>query len=660
MTSGRPATRNTAWAGPALTRMPQQLFVSYPRENKREVDELVDHLESMNYEVWADSALRGGQAWWDEILRRIAECDAFIAIVSRSALDSVACKRERDWARKLNKPVLPVAVEPVVEAALPAELSRLEIVDYSTPGVDAAFALAGALSALGPAPPPPEKWPDSPLAPLSYLSEVADRVSQDEPLTQDEQRRILDQLQTALGSADTDEQQGGRQILDRFSKRADLYAEVNMSITQLTTLGDKPAPVGTDTRSSRPVSGRGIFISYRRGNENFVAGRLYDNLKARFGPDTVFMDVDSIDLGVDFTKVLDQKLSQCSVVLVIIGRDWTSVAGADGRRRLENPGDFVRIEVEKALARDDVRVIPIYVDGASPPDESALPGPLAALARRNGIKISHEAFSSDFGRLVKILKRAGAGKARRSRTGWLITGGVGSTVVVATVIAVLLAPAGPPAGPPMGTGSSASATRPLDSILLSDADINTIMGASDMQTVEGQGALKPSSGQLAEVSPPECMGALYPTFEQTYHGSGVEDATWKVLEDPPGDLARAGDGNHHFVDQGVAAFPQNTDRALAFVQASANHWKACTEQTVTVKYTDNQKYTWTVGNLPGDAPTITQSFTQEGGHGYACQRVLSAVSNSVIDVKACGDHITDEATRIANKIAANVPHAPRF
>ena len=246
MTTGHPATRNTAWARPASAQMPQ-LFVSYPRENKREVDELVDHLQHLNYKVWADSALRGGQAWWDEILRQIADCDAFIVIVSHSTLDSVACRREREWALKLNKPLLPVAVERVLEAALPEALSTLEIVDYSTPGVDSAFALAGALSGLGPAPPRPEKWPDPPLAPLSYLSQVVDRVAQDEPLTQEEQRRILDQLQTALGSADSEEQQGGREILDRFSKRADLYADVNMSITQLTTLGDKPAPVGTDT-----------------------------------------------------------------------------------------------------------------------------------------------------------------------------------------------------------------------------------------------------------------------------------------------------------------------------------------------------------------------------------------------------------------------------
>ena len=89
----------------------------------------------------------------------------------------------------------------------------------------------------------------------------------------------------------------------------------------------------------------------------------------------------------------------------IIGNGWASVAGSDGRPRLEDPSDFVRIEVEEALSRDDVRVIPLYVDGASPPRGFELPAPLAALSRRNGLAISHEAFNSDFDRLLKTLER---------------------------------------------------------------------------------------------------------------------------------------------------------------------------------------------------------------------------------------------------------------
>jgi hypothetical protein len=108
----------------------RKLFVSYARENKHEVDQLVDLLELAGYEVWVDRKLRGGQSWWQEVLRAIADSDAFIAIVSRDAINSTACRRELDWAEKLQKPVLPVAVEPL-SMALPSRLASRHIVDYS-------------------------------------------------------------------------------------------------------------------------------------------------------------------------------------------------------------------------------------------------------------------------------------------------------------------------------------------------------------------------------------------------------------------------------------------------------------------------------------------------------------------------------------------------
>jgi hypothetical protein len=166
-----------------------------------------------------------------------------------------------------------------------------------------------------------------------------------------------------------------------------------------------PPPPIPGRSTSDSISATGIFISYRRGNDSYCAGRLYDHLRHHFGDDRVFMDVDSIDLGVDFTQVIDRKLSQCAVMLVVIGATWATVTGPEGQPRLQNPRDFVRLEVETALARDEVRVIPIYVEGAAPPVESQLPDALSALALRNGINISHEGFSSDFGRLLKSIQR---------------------------------------------------------------------------------------------------------------------------------------------------------------------------------------------------------------------------------------------------------------
>ena len=163
--------------------------------------------------------------------------------------------------------------------------------------------------------------------------------------------------------------------------------------------------------SSTPTSGEadaptsGIFISYRRDDERSFAGRLYDRLLRQFGEDQIFMDVDSIELGLDFTDVIEDRLGQCRVMLVVMGRHWLDCSAPDGERRLDNPDDFVRLEVETALARQDVRVIPVLVDDAVVPKSSDLPPSLSKLVRRNAIRMSHEGFGADFGRLVNTLER---------------------------------------------------------------------------------------------------------------------------------------------------------------------------------------------------------------------------------------------------------------
>lgn len=196
----------------------KQLFVSYSRADIAAVDELVRRFSSLGYQGWVDSSLRGGQSWWEEILRQIADCDAFVAIVSCDLLNSVACQRERAWALALGKPVLPVVVEHLVQA-LPRELATRQIVDWTEPGPDAAFALAGALMALPLAPALPEVLPEGPPAPLSYLSDLGEQVSQSEPLTHEQQHQILTQLLPGLRSADREEQQGARYLLEKFSGR---------------------------------------------------------------------------------------------------------------------------------------------------------------------------------------------------------------------------------------------------------------------------------------------------------------------------------------------------------------------------------------------------------------------------------------------------------
>src|SRR5690349_10570277 len=116
-----------------------------------------------------------------------------------------------------------------------------------------------------------------------------------------------------------------------------------------------------------PVAeGGGIFVSYRRQDSSHLAGRLYDRLADRFGEDQVFMDVDTIEPGVDFAEEITRAVSACKVLLAVIGPNWLAATDERGCRRLDDPDDFVRLEIEAALARG-VRVIPILADDAVMP-----------------------------------------------------------------------------------------------------------------------------------------------------------------------------------------------------------------------------------------------------------------------------------------------------
>ena len=128
-----------------------------------------------------------------------------------------------------------------------------------------------------------------------------------------------------------------------------------------------------------------VFISYRRADTEGIAGRIYDHLRFRFGPDHVFMDVESILPGVDFREVLRTAVARCNVLLAIIGKSWLKCE-ADGKCRLDDPNDYVRVEVETALRRA-ITVIPVLIGSASMPKEGELPLPLAALAHRHSFQI---------------------------------------------------------------------------------------------------------------------------------------------------------------------------------------------------------------------------------------------------------------------------------
>ena len=148
---------------------------------------------------------------------------------------------------------------------------------------------------------------------------------------------------------------------------------------------------------------RSIFINYRRNDSEGEAGRLFDELTSQFGENAVFMDVSAIEPGRDFRKAIDESVATCSVLLAMIGQEWLNTKDAQGNRRLDDSGDFVRIELASALRRD-IPVIPVLVRGAAMPTAAHLPEDLRELAFRNAVELTHARWKSDVQVLIRALR----------------------------------------------------------------------------------------------------------------------------------------------------------------------------------------------------------------------------------------------------------------
>jgi Sulfatase-modifying factor enzyme 1/TIR domain len=174
-------------------------------------------------------------------------------------------------------------------------------------------------------------------------------------------------------------------------------------LTVETSTAGAPAPVPPKRvhfKGARIVAR--IFLSYRRDDSGGYAGRLYDRLSQHFGRAHLFMDVDTIPPGLDFVEAIQDAVGSCDVLLAVIGRQWLTSTDRRRRRRLDNPEDFVRLEITTALERR-IRVIPVLVGGASMPESTDLPDVLQPLARRQALVVSDH-FHPDVDRLITALE----------------------------------------------------------------------------------------------------------------------------------------------------------------------------------------------------------------------------------------------------------------
>jgi Tol biopolymer transport system component len=217
------------------------------------------------------------------------------------------------------------------------------------------------------------------------------------------------------------------------------------------------------------LSNATIFISYRREDTSGHAGRLFDRLAAHFGAERIFMDIDTIKPGVDFVTVIDQAVASCSVLLALIGHQWLTVSDRSGKRRLDDPHDFNRLEIESGLKRATT-VIPVLVQETAMPRPDELPSSMAELARRNAIELSDARWDYDVQRLITTIEEivgkppAAPESGRRRLLGWVLAGAV---VVATAVTAALLLIGRSPA-----CGGSAASIATSDIAFLSSRDNN--------------------------------------------------------------------------------------------------------------------------------------------------------------------------------------------
>jgi serine/threonine kinase PknH len=225
------------------------------------------------------------------------------------------------------------------------------------------------------------------------------------------------------------------------------------------------------------------------------------------------------------------------------------------------------------------------------------------------------------------------------RNVWPIIAAVAVVVVVAVgAVGIWLLTRPPPPPPP----PDPIPPDHLSALLLNSPDVNSIMGSSSMTPGKPITSMDSSSVTL---SLPNCQGALYTSQDPVYAGTGYTGVSGLVSSEP-------GDNYDHWVNQAVVAFP-SADKAKAFLQTAADKWKNCAGKTVTVT-NKSKTYRWTFAQVNGGPPKFTVLDTQEGADGWECQRAMGLANNVIVDVNACGYHISDQGSQITDKIIAKI------
>jgi hypothetical protein len=304
----------------------RQIFISYARSDAERVDALVEGLRQLRYDAWIDAELTGGQAWWDTVLSQIRASSAVLVGLSPAALESIAVRREYEYAYAVGRSLLPVVVNRVRLETLPSLLARLQVVDYCQPDMKSAFALAAALAALPTPRALPQPLPEPPPIPISYLSGLKER-SQAATLSMDEQLALVARLKVALDRAS--ERTAAEEVLRSLQSRDDLYQvsarEIETILPPL-SLGE-PAPVEPAKASLRKSSTRKWEVVQIVARSSWAKIKLelirHDRhiLESRMGLNSTKFYLDKVPFD---KKSTVQFLDGGELVRACIGQTWSN------------------------------------------------------------------------------------------------------------------------------------------------------------------------------------------------------------------------------------------------------------------------------------------------------------------------------------------------
>lgn len=203
----------------------KRVFISYSRQNIEVVTQLIQDLQAVGVQAWHDQTLTGGQRWWDNILSNIRECDIFLFALSPESWESEACRSELAYVLQLSRTVLPVLVADGINInLLPPPINEFQVTDYRQGDKAAAFALVRSIGTAPPTPPLPDPLPLPPRVPVSYLSNLKERIDSTEQLSSQEQITLIFELEVAVRDGrSTDELQ---EVIHSFKRRDDLLFKV--------------------------------------------------------------------------------------------------------------------------------------------------------------------------------------------------------------------------------------------------------------------------------------------------------------------------------------------------------------------------------------------------------------------------------------------------